>query len=264
MTRKKNNRATSPSPSSPSQTTNNNETDDGTDESSITPKFFKKSLEDLKDELFKKFESQKVDIIDHLTNENLILKSEIVSLKESNSNLIKEMHGIEEDVINLQQYIRRNNVEIHGIPDDIEDADLEDKVIEIGETIGVHLKRRDIEACHRLRRGKNDKIARTIVRFINRKKCDDLHTNKYKLKSAKKSLKKIGLNDIYINSNLCPYNKFIWGKCKKLFTEALINRFWVYNGSLYIATEENDKGTKINHLNKLIEIFPGYDFSTKF
>ena len=147
-------------------------------------------------------------------------------MKESNTNLNKKLQKVEEDGVNLQQYLRRNNIELHGIPDDVDDDELEDKMREIGEIIGVNIKHRDLEACHRLKKGNKDTTSsRTIVRFVNRKKCDNLHSNKYKLKSAKKDLKKIGLNGIYINANLCPYNKFIWGKCKKLFSKALINRF---------------------------------------
>ena len=63
-----------------------------------------------------------------MTNENILLKSELVSLKESNTILNKKLQKVEEDVVNLQQYVRRNNIEIHGIPDDINDDELEDKV----------------------------------------------------------------------------------------------------------------------------------------
>ena len=63
-----------------------------------------------------------------MTNENILLKSELVSLKESNTILNKKLLKVEEDVVNLQQYVRRNNIEIHGIPDDINDDELEDKV----------------------------------------------------------------------------------------------------------------------------------------
>ena len=63
-----------------------------------------------------------------MTNENILLKSELVTLKESNTILNKKLQKVEEDVVNLQQYVRRNNIEIHGIPDDINDDELEDKV----------------------------------------------------------------------------------------------------------------------------------------
>jgi len=57
---------------------------------------------------------------------------------------------IEKDVINLQQYIRRNNLEIHGIPDNVRDHELEKKVVEIAKCIDVNITQKDIEACHHL------------------------------------------------------------------------------------------------------------------
>ena len=48
------------------------------------------------------------------------------------------------------QYVRRNNIEISGVPNDILDDELEDNVVDILSKIDVKIKRRDIEACHRL------------------------------------------------------------------------------------------------------------------
>ena len=109
---------------------------------------------------------------------------------------------------------------------------------------------------------------RTIVRFTNRKWCDRLHTNKKKLREDKKvsnKLKTFGLDHkkIYINNNLCPHNKFIWGKCKRLFDDKIIDRFWIYNGFIYIADNQTDvKGTKINHINTLKAKYPGVNFDS--
>ena len=162
------------------------------------------------------------------------------------------IYEIEKDIIDLQQYIRRNNVEICGIPNSVPDKDLEKKVIEIASTLNVRLSPGDIEACHRLkdRKKKDGEPKRTIFRFVNRKACDDLHSSKKKLKenNVSNKLKKMGLDQgkIYVNNNLRPYNKFLWGKCKLLLSKNLIDRFWVFNGHLFIADDLKDKrGTKI-------------------
>ena len=177
---------------------------------------------------------------------------------------------MEKDIIVLQQYIRRNNVKICGIPNSVPDKDLEKKVIEIASTLNVRLSPGDIEACHRLkdRKKKDGEPKRTIVRFVNRKACDDLHSSKKKLKenNVRNKLKKMGLDQgkIYVNNNLRPYNKFLWGKCKLLLSKNLIDRFWVFNGHLFIADDLKDKrGTKILHLKTLEDKFPGFDFNSR-
>jgi len=102
-------------------------------------------------------------------------------------------------------------VEIHGIPDTVQDGDLEDKVIQIAKSIDVEVDSKDIEACHRLPNRRNSKgtSKRTIVRFVNRKHCDNLQMKKLSsLKSAEDKLKKNAItNNLYINSNLCPLGK---------------------------------------------------------
>ena len=149
----------------------------------------------------------------------------------------------------------------------METQDLEDKVIEIAEIIDVKIEKSDIEACHRLKvksNGNNAGPKRTIVRFINRKNCDSLHKNKKKLKDNESRLKDIGIDGkVFINNNLCPYNKMLWGKCKRLFDNRLISRFWVFNGALYYAVEEEDSGTKIDHLRHLQRKFPDFDFDAR-
>ena len=68
----------------------------------------------------------------------------------------------------LDQYNRRNNLEIQGIPSSIGDDVLEDKVIEIFECLNIPLAKTDIEDSHRLGKS-NPKNA--IVRFVNRRNC---------------------------------------------------------------------------------------------
>ena len=219
-------------------------------------------LNDIKMYFSSQLEIQKQEIIEQLTKENILLKSELSSLQEKDQKKTKLITLLEKDVVDLQQYIRRNNVEICGIPDSIEQKDLEQTVIKIAESIGVDVYEDDIEACHRLK-SKNSVPQKTIVRFVNRRTCEALHTNKFKLKEtkSKKNLAKIDLKgNIYINANLSPYNRFLWGKCKKLYNDNKIDRFWVYNGNIFIIIEADSEKLKITHLNDLESSFPDYEF----
>ena len=59
------------------------------------------------------------------------------------------------------QYSRRKNLKIHGIPAEVKDDQLEEKVIDIFSQLSISLSKSDIEDCHQL--GKSN----TIVRFVN-------------------------------------------------------------------------------------------------
>ena len=51
---------------------------------------------------------------------------------------------------NVDQYSRRNNVEISGIPRSVSDNQLEEKVVDILKAIDVNIISNEIDAFHRL------------------------------------------------------------------------------------------------------------------
>ena len=121
-----------------------------------------------------------VDILDRLNN----LETEIKVLQQENNTLksavaeheiyldeqLAYIYSLEKDLSRLDQYGRRENIEIMGIPSNIKDDELEREVIKILQKIGLyHLDHYGIVACHRV--GKHDFQGNrnTIVRFLNRK-----------------------------------------------------------------------------------------------
>ena len=108
-----------------------------------------KEMPNLNDVIIKGLQVKK----QRLRNKQITLKK-IISLKE-NSN-------------SLEQYGRGNNLEIARIPDDAQDRNLEEKVIQILDKIDVDASSKDIESCHRIGKSKNSS-KKTIARFLNRK-----------------------------------------------------------------------------------------------
>ena len=79
--------------------------------------------------------------------------------------------------------------------DDVNDQNLESKVVEVLNEIQVDVLRSDIEACHRIGRSKNSS-KKTIIRFINRKYAKKALLNRKILR------KNVTYNNIFINENL--------------------------------------------------------------
>ena len=67
-----------------------------------------------------------------------------------------------------KQYRRRNNLETTGIPDDVNDKNLEEKVIQVLSEIQFIVSSSDIQPCHLIGKSRNSSEKKTIVRFINR------------------------------------------------------------------------------------------------
>ena len=115
---------------------------------------------------------------------------------------------LEKEHYELQQYLRRNNIEILGLPDIFNGDRLTEKVVELCGDVGVMEEVRDILACHRLfRKESNNQLPkRTIVTFVNRGFTEDL-MSKRSISSAL-GFNKLGSprdTQVYFSANLCGY-----------------------------------------------------------
>ena len=137
------------------------------------------------------------------------ISSQFIVVKKVNALLEKRVTELEKSQAKPEQYSRRNNVEISGIPHEILDNNLEDKVIDIYKDAGIEIGHMDIEGCHRLPLSRNNAggTKRVIVKFVNRKHSEDVLRLKKIISSRSK---------VFISNSLCPYYRYLWDKCKEL------------------------------------------------
>ena len=88
--------------------------------------------------------------VDNLTKENIKLKENITELNDYADECDEKIITLEDKINKLDQYIRRENIVISGIPENISHNDLENKVINLLNSIDVRVIPSDIQACHRL------------------------------------------------------------------------------------------------------------------
>ena len=84
--------------------------------------------------------------------DNQKLQNDIAIVKNVNNKFEEKIVYLEKNQAKEEQYSRRNNVEISGIPNNIPDKDLENTVILHS---GVEIDLNDIEGCHRLPLSRN-------------------------------------------------------------------------------------------------------------
>ena len=194
-----------------------------------------------------------------MANENKRLQAKVELLENQVEETSKRLIDVERCVIENQQYSRRNNVEIQGIPDSVEENDLEEKIIEVLSSIDVPVSPEEIEACHRLYSKSSPKPV--IIKFMNRKKCDEIMENKRKLSSCDKTA--LGFNEnikLFAGDNLSPANKRLFWKCRQLKRAKLITIARTSNGVVRIKVKDGDKYKKITHDSDVEKIFPDFDF----
>ena len=77
----------------------------------------------------------------------------IKELKTENEKLKQALNINTLDIDNLQQYSRRENIRIHGIPESKgKKDDGEEVVIELAEKLGINMESYDIQRAHRMGR----------------------------------------------------------------------------------------------------------------
>ena len=209
----------------------------------------KKSFTDIKDEII----NLKEVIIRNLQNENKRLNDEVNQLQEKIISLESKSNSVE-------QYGRRNDMEINGIPNNISDDNLESTVISVlSKATNVHVTADDTEACHRIGKSKGNS-KKTIVRFINRNHCKCALVTRKKLKSF--NSESIGLPNVklYFNKNLTDNNTVaFYGR--KLKRAGLINSTYTLNSTVHILRTVGERPIKVFDMSKLLELYPNFEFS---
>ena len=98
------------------------------------------------------------------------------------------------------QYSRRECLEISGIPENIENKDLENLTLQIFEKIDVSVDPENVEDSHWV------KTQKVIIKLSRWKDANKIRSEKKKLKG--KNLTSLGINtSVYINDSLCMYYK---------------------------------------------------------
>ena len=208
--------------------------------------------------------------LEQLEKKHLENHEEITQLKKENKKLKARLNDVELDLddaaekfielekttTKLDQYTRRENLGISGIPDNLPDDDLEDKALQILNTITgrdgpTSIKSKHIQAVHRLKKEKDDQNSKVIVRLTSRKHAFDVFKNKKKLQNDG-----FGFKDTFINENLGPETKAIFDVARSLKKKKLIFSCWTFNGVVHFKKKENDtRGTKVFHISEFKNYF---------
>ena len=187
-----------------------------------------------RDETKAKIESLRDEVKEMNTNFKK-LQANVSIVKIVKDLLMKKSVDIERQCWENAQYSRRECLEIAGIPTSIPQQNLEEKISQVFEAIGVSADKNDTDDCHRLR----DKEP-MIVKFLRRKDCKQV----LRCKKDPRSIKMINLDlpegtKLFINESLCPHYKALWVICKKLWNRKRIHSFFTADGIIKFRFEEH-------------------------
>lgn len=191
--------------------------------------------------------------LDTLTKENEERREEYSKIAQENIQLKEEVGELRNRVMDQEQYSRRDNLEIHGVPY-TNGEDLYLIMSKIAARIDVPFDPTDVSTLHRMpqtRRGPHPPI---IARFVRRCIKDRWISSS---KKKQRRLTAAELHDsfestfVFINEHLTAGNKAILGRARQMRREKRLAFVWTKDGRVLVRKTAEGPVTYVRTLEDL-------------
>ena len=196
----------------------------------------------------KKMESEYIELknnMDILLINNRVQQNLITNLRRENCQYEDRLKYMETDLMQFNQYSRRQNIEISNIPEHIPQWKLESHVIMVLKELNIEVYSYDLVGVHRIGKRISNKNRNVIVRFINRKNAYLALETNWKLRESRH------YNKYYINENMCPENRKIFNKCYRLKKNGDIKDVWFSEGIVNMIISDDEEPVSLLHLSDI-------------
>lgn len=192
-------------------------------------------------------------LMQQINTEVTTAKNEIIKLKKDNVVLNDEVGTLKDRVRQLEQYTRKNNIEISGVP--VTAGENISKILEdVGAAIGVEVHSNDISAAHRIPSFKKDRSQSIIVQFTARVVKETWISNYKELKTpltAKQINATFTHQRVYISEHLSPENKLFLKALKEKCKQVGFTYAWYREGKFFVRKADGDRCKRINSYDEL-------------
>lgn len=246
-----------------------------TQQTPITKEFMIKMMEGWKNDLSGELKSVRKEMADMsasmqflsdgMDSTNTIMseiKSQLSSLQKENSALKlenkwmkTELENMKERMRSIEQYSRRTNLEISGLPVTPKE-NVEELVQDVGKALGVELKESQVITAHRIPSYKKDRTPAVIVQFTT-KGQREAWIGKYKQKkilTADEVNAAFTKQRVYVNEHLTPENKQFLAKLKEKCRNIGFKYAWCRDGKFFVRKSDGERCTKINSYDEMDQL----------
>ena len=160
------------------------------------------------------------------------LESRVRTLEGENDFLRKRVSQLEVGLDSAEQYSRRNNIRISGLPE-TPDESTDDLVLGMSRAMGAGLSIEEIDRSHRVgpKRGKDGNSTSRprdiIVKFVS-------YRSRQKLVQKRGALKSCGYAGKFINEDLTRSRSLLLYKCRELKRQGRIQDTWSTDGKILV------------------------------
>ena len=152
----------------------------------------------------------------------------------------------------LEQYTRKYNIEVHGVPER-SDENLEELITSIADKLGASVTAEDLDIVHRMY-AKPPRVKPIIIRFKSYGKKSEFYQARFQLRNTDLSAIIPGQNgntSIFINENLTTRRRELFGKVWKLKKDKNFHRVWTVDGKIFLRKTAGGRSFKINNEDDL-------------
>jgi len=190
--------------------------------------------------------------LDNLATRINTIENQQKSMKEDIDFLYEDNFNTRNHVNDLEQYQKKSNIVISGIPEQ-ENENLLDMFKNLAKELDVNLNEYDVIAIHRLP-PRQKEIPQVIVRLLNHDKKAKLVSNAKNIKPTINLIMDGNPSPIYISDHLSKANANLFKKAKDLKKAGLIKYAWVKNCKIYARESDESKVYHITSYEDLKQI----------
>lgn len=194
--------------------------------------------------LSEKYDEINRDLHTYKTESNNNNKT-IQGLLEKNLDKDKQIKSLNDQITQLEQYSRNQNIEIHGIP--IQEGENCKQIVKcIAQELQVDIKTEEIDVAHRTYNKKPNSIPSIVARFTTRTKRDSIIAKKY-LIITNRNVPAVEIGKkVYISEHLTSQNKNLLRLTKMKAKEVNYKYVWFKNNKLLVREKDNSLVIRIN------------------
>ncbi|XP_046688024.1 uncharacterized protein LOC124373690 [Homalodisca vitripennis] len=189
--------------------------------------------------------------IEQITTMLRIIQDENSKLKKGNAELRSAVSNLEVRVRSIEQYSRKQNIEIDGISE-TQREDIYAVLNDVGKAIGVELKKEKVVAAHRVPTFNKKSMPPRfllVVRFTSYDEKDEWINGFKRVRPLMADKINPNFNSstrVFVNEHVSPENKQLLSKTKEAAREKNYKYVWSRDGRIFVRRSEGEKCKRID------------------